>query len=90
MEALIAQGKATLTIAARVLKFSRQAFYKWLASPVSGRQAQDEEIIAKIRQIHADDPEFGYRFIADELHGQGVKISERRVWRLCSKKYSRR
>ena len=85
MEALIAQGKATLTIAARVLKFSRQAFYKWLASPVSGRQAQDEEIIAKIRQIHADDPEFGYRFIADELHGQGVKISERRVWRLCSK-----
>ncbi|MGV4417351.1 hypothetical protein ACM6RI_09380 [Trueperella pyogenes] len=56
MEKLIAQGKATLTIAARVLEFSRQAFYTWLASPVSDRQAQDEEIIAKIRQIHAEDP----------------------------------
>lgn len=56
MEKLIAQGKATLTIAAGVLKFSRQAFYKWLASPISDRQAQDEEIITKIRQIHAEDP----------------------------------
>ncbi len=43
-----------MTIVARVLKFSRQAFYKWLASPVSDRQAQDEEIIAKIRHFHAD------------------------------------
>lgn len=34
---LIAQGKATLTIAAGVLKFSRQVFYTWLVSPVSDR-----------------------------------------------------
>ena len=38
-----------------------------------------------IRDIHDEDPEFGYRFIADELRAQGVKISERRVWRLCSR-----
>ncbi|WHU60487.1 hypothetical protein QEV13_07475 [Trueperella pyogenes] len=56
MENLIAKRKATLTIMAGVLKFSRQAFYTWLDSPVSDRQAQDEEIIAKIRQIHAEDP----------------------------------
>lgn len=68
------------------MKFSRQAFYTWLASPVSDRQTQDEEIIAKIRQIHAEDPSvLATCFIADELHEQGVKISERRVWRLCSK-----
>lgn len=84
MEAQIAKGKATLTIAPRVLKFSRQAFYKWLAKPLSDRRWRDEELIAKIRLIHHNDPEFGYRLIADELHAQGVKISERRVWRLYS------
>lgn len=84
MESLIAKGKATLTVAARVLGFSRQAFYKWHAKPVSDRQAQEAQLTAKIRLIHAKDPEFGYRFIADELGGQGVQICERRVWRLCS------
>lgn len=74
-----------MKIAAQVLKFSRQAFYKWLAKPVSNRQSPEEEIICKIRQIHNDDPEFGYQFIADGLHGQGVTISEWHVWRLCSK-----
>jgi len=33
--------------------------------------------------VHADDPEFGYRFIADELEQQGQRSCERRVWRLC-------
>lgn len=73
-----------MTVAARVLGFSRQAFYKWAAKPVSDRQAQEVELIDKIRQIHSDDPEFGYRLMADELHDQGIEISERRVWRLCS------
>lgn len=34
---------------------------------------------------HADDPEFGYRFLADELHQMGLRVGERRVWRLCSR-----
>ncbi len=38
-----------------------------------------------IGEIHGDDPEFGYRFIADELADRGYWLSERRVWRLCSK-----
>jgi transposase InsO family protein len=33
--------------------------------------------------VHADDPEFGYRFIADELERLGHRSCERRVWRLC-------
>lgn len=33
--------------------------------------------------MHADDPEFGYRFVADELEQQGLRSCERRVWRLC-------
>lgn len=34
--------------------------------------------------VHADDPAFGYRFIADELGDQGIVTSENRVHRLCS------
>jgi putative transposase len=34
--------------------------------------------------VHADDPEFGYRLISDELADAGHEASERRVWRLCS------
>jgi hypothetical protein len=33
--------------------------------------------------VHADDPESGYRFLADELHAAGHQVGERRVWRLC-------
>ncbi len=35
--------------------------------------------------VHADDPEFGYRLIADELiHVMGFHVGENRVQRLCA------
>ena len=34
--------------------------------------------------VHHDDPEFGYRFITDELAFQGLKASRNRVNRLCT------
>ena len=36
-----------------------------------------------IVDIHDGDPEFGYRFIADELNRAGYRMSEGRVHRLC-------
>lgn len=33
--------------------------------------------------IHAEDPAFGYRFIADELPEKGIEAGENRVQRLC-------
>jgi transposase InsO family protein len=66
-----------------VLGFSAQAFYKWRSAPVSTRDLDDAHVINAIRDVHDDDPEFGYRFIADELERAGIGIGERRVWRLC-------
>lgn len=63
---------------------SRQAYYKWRAQPQSQHERQDERLLEEIRRICRDDPEFGYRFIFDELHAQGLRVSERKVWRLCS------
>jgi transposase InsO family protein len=66
-----------------VLGFSPQAFYKWRASPCSDRDWHDAHLTNAIIDAHADDPAFGYRFIADELADAGHQASERRVWRLC-------
>jgi transposase InsO family protein len=66
-----------------VLGFSAQAFYKWQSQPCSDRDWSDAHVTNRIVDVHADDPEFGYRFIADELEAAGQRVNERRVWRLC-------
>jgi putative transposase len=66
-----------------VLGFSTQAFYKWAADPICERDLHDAHLTNAIVDIHTDDPEFGYRFIADELERDGHQVGEGRVHRLC-------
>jgi putative transposase len=66
-----------------VLGFSTQAFYKWRADPICDRDLDDAHLTNAIIDIHEDDPEFGYRFIADELERAGHEVGESRVHRLC-------
>ena len=74
-----------VTVTCRVLGFSTQGFYKWRASPVCDREWSDAHLVHAARAVHADDPTFGYRFIADELAAEhGIRASENRVARLCS------
>jgi len=73
-----------VTVTCGLLGFSRQAFYAWRASPVSERDTVDAYATNAAYEIHRDDPGFGYRFIADELADAGHKVSERRVWKVCS------
>lgn len=73
-----------VTVTCRVLGFSKQAFYKWKANPISDREWEQAHLINAAFDIHSDDPAFGYRFIADELKDQGIAVSENRVARLCS------
>ena len=39
--------------------------------PCSDRDLGDAHLTNAIVDVHADDPEFGYRFIADELEAAG-------------------
>lgn len=81
----LASDGIPVKVTCRVLGFSSQGFYKWLANPVSDRDWSDAHLVNAARDIHADDPEFGYRFIADELRTErGIAASENRVQRLCS------
>ena len=68
---------------AEVLGFNTTSFYKWKKTPRSARERYDTVLLAEIREIHADDPEFGYRFIWDELKQRGHQVGRDRVKRLC-------
>jgi transposase InsO family protein len=80
----LAEDGVPVAVTCRVLGFSKQAFYKWRANPVTARDRSDAYLIDKALEIHGDDPEYGYRFIADELAQAGIAASENRVQRLCS------
>lgn len=80
----LAAAGIPVTVTCRVLGFSKQAYYQWCSQPVSNRDWEEAHLIDAAYDVHADDPEFGHRFIADELVAAGHVVSERRVWRLCS------
>jgi len=81
----LAASEIPVVVTCRVLGFSPQAFYQWRANPVSTRDWSDAHLVDAALQVHADDPVFGYRFIADELEAEhGISASENRVHRLCS------
>src|SRR3954469_740337 len=80
----LAADKIPVAVACRVLGFSKQASCKWQAEPVRQRDWDDAHLINAAVDIHHDDPEFGYRFITDELAGQGITASRNRVNRLCT------
>lgn len=73
-----------VAVTCRVLGFSRAGFYAWRAVPVTDRDWDDAHLINAALDIHADDPAFGYRFIADELPARGITAGENRVQRLCA------
>ena len=73
-----------VTVTCRVLRIARQPYYRWLANPVT-----DAELAAAYRanalyDAHKDDPDFGYRYLADEARDAGQDMCERTAWRLCS------
>ena len=80
----LADDDIPVAVTCRVLGFSKQAYYSWLKAPVTERDWDDAHLINAAIDIHSDDPEFGYRFITDELAGQGLRASRNRVNRLCT------
>ena len=79
---LTAEG-VRVTTSCRLLGFSTPAFYRWRARPYSDSEWDDAHLLNEIVDLHRDDPEFGYRFIADELRAAGDGVGENRVHRLC-------
>ncbi len=72
-----------VTVTCRVLKIARQPYYRWLASPISDSELDDAYLANAIFDAHRDDPEFGYRFLTDEVREIGFDVCERTVWKVC-------
>lgn len=82
MSELAADG-IPVTVTCRVLKLCRQDYYRWLNHPVTDALLDEAYLTNAIFDAHADDPEFGYRFLADEIRAAGHQVADRTVWRIC-------
>jgi len=67
------------------LGLARQPYYRWLDRPIVDSQLDEAYLANAIHDAHRDDPEFGYRFLADEVrhHDDRAEVSDRVVWRIC-------
>ena len=72
-----------VAVTCRVLKIARQPYYRWLAQPVTDAELEEAYLANAIFDAHRDDPEFGYRFLFDEVRAAGFNVCERTVWRVC-------
>ena len=68
----------------KTLGLARSPYYRWLVKPVTDSEYNEAWVANAIFDAHRDDPEFGYRFLFDEVTAAGHKVSDRTVWRICS------
>ncbi|GAP79986.1 mobile element protein [Brachybacterium sp. SW0106-09] len=67
----------------RVLKLSRQPYYRWRKQQVTESELVEAYRANALFDAHLDDPEFGYRFLAGEMESVGQRMCERTAWRIC-------
>ncbi|MFQ6485503.1 IS3 family transposase [Brachybacterium epidermidis] len=72
-----------VAVSLRVLKLSRQPYYRW-----GKRQVTEAELVEAYRanallDAHLEDPEFGYRFLVGEAAEAGEVMCERTAWKIC-------
>ena len=68
-----------------MLKISRSGYYAWVSrqdQPLTGREAEDETLLAEIRQINLAFAYYGYPRIHRELLERGHHVGRHRVARL--------
>ncbi|MFD4367772.1 hypothetical protein [Rhodococcus sp. NPDC058521] len=81
MRELAADG-IPVAVSCRVLKLSRQPYYRWLSAPVTVAEVAQAQRANALFDAHRDDPEFGYRFLAGEAETSGQRMCERTAWRI--------
>jgi transposase InsO family protein len=79
----LADDGVPVTVTCRVLKIARQPYYRWLNERVTDAEWDEAHLANAIFDAHRDDPEFGYRFLTDEVRDAGFEVCERTVWRVC-------
>tara|TARA_B100000519_G_scaffold91710_2_gene79835 strand:- start:61919 stop:62794 length:876 start_codon:yes stop_codon:yes gene_type:complete len=73
-----------VAVTCRVLKLSRQPYYRWLRDPVTASEVVRAYRANALFDAHRDDPEFGHRLLADEARQVGEGMSDRTAWKIVS------
>ncbi|MCT3003229.1 IS3 family transposase [Propionibacterium freudenreichii] len=73
----LAAAGIPVTVTCRVLKLSRQPYYRWLADPITASEVVEAYRANALFDAHRDDPEFGHRLV-------GEAMSDRTAWRIAS------
>jgi hypothetical protein len=73
----------SVTMTCRGLKIARQPYYRWLSNPVTDAEHDEAYLANAIFEAHRNDPEFGYRFLVDEVRQAGHEVCDRTVSRIC-------
>ncbi|WP_326827149.1 hypothetical protein [Streptomyces sp. NBC_01751] len=79
----LAADDIAVTVTCRVLKLARQPYYRWLGHPVTEAVLEEAHRANALFDAHRDDPEFGYRLLADEARSAGAAMADRTAWRIC-------
>ena len=79
----LATDGVPVAVSCRVLTLSRQPYYRWLAGPVTAAARTEAYRANTLFDAHRDDPEFGYRLLADEADNAGQRTCARTAWRIC-------
>ena len=84
LAAVDASLRVLVAVTCRVLKIACQSYYCWLANPVTDAERIEAHRANALFGAHRDDPEFGYRFLADEARADAQAMADRTVWWICS------
>ena len=79
----LAADRIPVAVSCRVLKLSRQPYYRWLRHPTPDRELAQAYRANALHDAHLEDPEFGHRFLADEARDAGEPMCDRTAWRIC-------
>ncbi|WP_098072921.1 IS3 family transposase [Corynebacterium casei] len=72
-----------VAVSLRVLKLSRQPYYRWRHQQVTKAEVVEAYRSNALLDAHLDDPEYGYRLLVDEAAEAGEEMCERTAWRIC-------
>lgn len=82
MSELAADG-IPVAVSLRVLKLSRQPYYRWRNQQVTQAELIEAYRANALLDAHRDDPEYGYRLLVDEAAEAGEVMCERTAWKIC-------
>ncbi len=80
----LAAAGIPVVVACRVLKLSRQPYYRWRKDPITDSEVVEAYRANALFDAYRDDPEFGHRLLADEARDEGEPMSDRTAWRIAS------